>query len=138
MLFAKARVIDAIHDRDVIPDGEPVEDLKYVLVVVPHAAMAHVLAHVRVGWRRDWDSNSRASLDSVSYRLHNARVAGDASDAVAPCPPLPTLTLSLRRSPRASLSRGFTRTGETRWTWRDPMDMVISRYYHADDHCQAR
>jgi hypothetical protein len=28
-------------------------------------------------------------LDSVSYRFHIARVATNASDAVAPCPPLP-------------------------------------------------
>jgi PadR family transcriptional regulator, regulatory protein PadR len=28
-------------------------------------------------------------LDSVSYRFHNTVVAVDASDAVAPCPPLP-------------------------------------------------
>jgi hypothetical protein len=30
-------------------------------------------------------------LESVSYRFHSARVAADASDAVAPCPPLPAL-----------------------------------------------
>jgi hypothetical protein len=28
-------------------------------------------------------------LDSVSYRFHNARIAVDARDTVAPCPPLP-------------------------------------------------
>ena len=31
-------------------------------------------------------------LESVSYRIHDATVAVDASDAVAPCPPLPALT----------------------------------------------
>ena len=36
-------------------------------------------------WRRGWDSNPAGPLDSVSCRFHNATVAVDASDAVAPC-----------------------------------------------------
>jgi hypothetical protein len=33
----------------------------------------------------------RGPLESVTYRFHNAGVAVDASDAVAPCPPLPAV-----------------------------------------------
>lgn len=54
-----------------------------------------------------------APVDSVSCRLDDAENARNASDAVAPCTGLHRMCLSV-------------------------MEMVISRYYHADDYRQAR
>ena len=47
-------------------------------------------------------------LDSVSYRFHNARIAGNASDAVAPCTGLHRRTFS------AAVSRCVAVQAETR------------------------
>lgn len=56
-------------------------------------------------------------LDSVSYRFHNATVAGNAGDAGAHCPPLPasqsTAAVLVSRRPGAPMMRSPTADRET-------------------------
>jgi len=57
-----------------------------------------------LNWRREWDSNFPASLDSVSYRFHNATVAVNGSDAVAHCTPLHAGSALLNRRTHPALA----------------------------------
>jgi hypothetical protein len=81
-------------------------------------------------------------LDSVSCRFHNARVAVDASDALAPCPPLPA-RMSRRMGCLCLKSAGSRHHhSDVHGSWRDTshaaLPRVLSRTYRRVQHRSSR